>query len=151
MTQPDFGRLGLGPVDQVAFVVEDLEVSLPAYEAVYGSFEVSETAIEDAETPGGHLDCVLKLGVNDSGPVEIELIEVLEGRPPHRVHLDEHGEGLHHVRFRVDSLEDKIAALESEGFRSIFYKRFAPTIAFAYVEAPPEMGGSIIELLELVY
>ena len=41
----DGGRLGLGPVDQVSYVVADLERSLPRYEALYGPFEVGETPL----------------------------------------------------------------------------------------------------------
>ena len=34
--------LGLGPIDQVGYVVRDLEASLPRYEALFGPFEVAE-------------------------------------------------------------------------------------------------------------
>jgi hypothetical protein len=53
------------------------------------------------------------------------------------------------VRFRVQGLEEKLAELAEEGFETVFYKRFGPTAAFAYLETPPELGRSVIELLEL--
>ena len=37
---------------------------------------------------------------------------MLEGETPHTEHLDAHGEGPHHVRFRVSALEAKIEELE---------------------------------------
>jgi catechol 2,3-dioxygenase-like lactoylglutathione lyase family enzyme len=98
---------------------------------------------------GATVDCTLKLAVNRSGPIEIELIEVLEGDTPHSEHLRTHGDGLHHVRFRVSSLDAKLEALEREGFEVVFVKRFGPNVAFAYVETPPALGRSVIELLEM--
>ncbi len=145
----DGGRLGLGPVDQVSYVVADLEHSLPRYEALYGPFEVGEAQLPECRIRGRSADCTLKVAVNRSGPIEIELIQVLEGEAPHSEHLRAHGEGLHHVRFRVVDLDEKLEALGREGFETIFYKRFGPTIAFAYLETPKALGGSVIELLEM--
>lgn len=145
----DAGRLGLGPVDQVSYVVADLERSLPRYEALYGPFQVGEAPLPDCRIRGRRADCTLRVAVNRAGPVEIELIQVLEGETPHSEHLRAHGEGLHHVRFRVDALEPKLEELSAEGFETVFYKRFGPAVAFAYLEAPAELGGSTIELLEM--
>lgn len=141
--------LGLGPIDQVAYVVEDLERALPHYEALYGPFEVGTSALADCTIRGALADCTLRLAVNRSGPIEIELIQVLDGDTCHAEHLREHGEGLHHVRFRIGDLEPKLAQLEAAGYRTVFQKRLSPTIAFAYLESPAETGGSVIELLQL--
>ena len=35
----------LGPIDQVAYVVEDMERALPGYEALYGPFRVAEAPL----------------------------------------------------------------------------------------------------------
>ncbi len=76
---------------------------------------------------------------------------MLDGETTHSEHLRAHGEGLHHVRFRVSGLEAKLALMERAGFETIFYKRFegGGNVAFAYVESPPATGGHVIELLEL--
>jgi hypothetical protein len=141
--------LGLGPIDQVAYVVESMERALPRYEQMFGPFQTLVYEMKDCAIGDRRGDCKLRIGLNTSGPVEIELIEVIEGQTPHSDHLEQHGEGLHHVRFRVDDLEPKVAALEAEGYRTIFSKRVGPTTAFAYLEAPPEIGGSVIELLQM--
>lgn len=149
MSESLCGRLGLGGADQISYVVEDMERSLPAYQALFGPFAVMEAPIPDCTIRGKAADCTLKVALNNAGAVEIELIEVLAGDTPHSEHLRQHGEGLHHVRFRVQGLEAKLQELEREGFESIFYKRFGPAVAFAYLETPPELGGSVIELLEM--
>lgn len=144
-----FASLGLGPIDQVAYVVRDLEGSLPLYEALYGPFETGESPLPDCTIRGETASCTLRLAVNRSGPVEIELIQPVAGDPPHAWHLREHGEGLHHVRFRTEALDASIARLEAVGFELLLHKRFGPTVAFAYLGAPAAMGGSVVELLEM--
>ena len=141
--------LGLGPIDQVAYVVESLERALPRYEAMFGPFQVATYEMKDCTIRGRQADWTVRLALNNSGPVEIELIEVVAGETTHSEHLKQHGEGLHHVRFRVADLEPKVAALEAAGYRTVMQKRFGPTIAFAYLESPPEIGGSVIELIQM--
>lgn len=141
--------LGLGPVDQVCYAVHDMSAALPRYASIFGPFEVAEAALADCTIRGRRADCKLKIAVNRSGPIEIELIEVLEGETSHSEHLRTHGEGLHHVRFRVDDLDARLEALRSAGFDVVFEKRFGPTVAFAYVETPAALGSSVIELLEM--
>ena len=142
-------RFGLGPIDQVAYVVDDLDRSIGVYAALFGSFEVGDFPLQGCDFRGESVDCCLRLAVCKTGPVEIELIQVMEGETPHTEHLRTHGEGLHHVRFRVDDLDRKLTELNRAGFQTVFHKRLAPKIAFAYLEAPTELGGSVIELLEL--
>ena len=149
MSDAVMGRLGLGPIDQVAYVVEDMDRALARYESIFGPFEVSEVPLAGCTIRGSVADCRLKLAVNRSGPVEIELIQVLEGETTHSEHLRAHGEGPHHVRFRVTGLEEKLEQLGKEGFETVFFKRFGPGVGFAYLETPAELGRSVIELLEL--
>ena len=150
MSDAVMGRLGLGPIDQVAYVVEDMDRALVRYESIFGPFEVSELPLVDCTIRGRIADCRLKLAVNRSGPVEIELIQVLEGETTHSEHLRAHGEGPHHVRFRVTGLDAKLEQLGEEGFETVFTKRFGPGVGFSYLETPAELGRSVIELLELV-
>jgi catechol 2,3-dioxygenase-like lactoylglutathione lyase family enzyme len=149
MTTPVAPGLDLGPIDQVAYVVESLDRSLSRYEAMFGPFEVATFEMKDCTIRGRSGDCTLRLALNHSGPVEIELIEVVSGETIHSEHLKEHGEGLHHVRFRTDDFDRKLAALEAAGYRTVMQKRFNPTLAFAYLESPPEMGANVIELIEM--
>ena len=143
-------RLGLEPVDQVSYVVEDMDRALVTFQAIYGSFTVIDTELEDTLYRGRKASVKLRLGFGRSGPLEIELIQVLAGESPHCEQLDGRGDRAHHVRFRVTDLEKALEAFLAEGFETIWYKRFeGGGPAFAYVEAPPNPGGPIIELLEM--
>jgi 4-hydroxyphenylpyruvate dioxygenase-like putative hemolysin len=145
----DRNRFGLGAIDQIGYVVADLETSMPHYESLFGPFQVGEAQLDGARFRGKQIDCRLKIATNNDGPIEIELIQVLEGETPHTEHLREHGEGPQHVRFRITDIEAKIETLEAAGYENIFFKRFGPDIAFSYMESPTEMGGALIELLEM--
>ncbi len=125
-----------------------MDRALPHYEALYGPFTIADYSIEGVLYRGKTTDCRLRCAFSRSSPIEIELIEVLEGETAHTEHLRRHGEGLHHVRFRVDDVDAKLAVLTGAGFETLLYKRFAPTLAFAYLATPPEQGGSVIELFE---
>ena len=149
MDATQLGELGLGPIDQVCYAVNDLDAALPRYASIYGDFEVSIAELKDCTIRGEIADCTLKIAWNRSSPIEIELIEVLEGDTSHSEHLRAHGEGLHHVRFRVDDLDARLDVLREAGFDVVFEKRFGPTVALAYVETPPELGQSVIELLQM--
>ncbi len=39
--------LGLGPIEQVAYIVEDMDLAIPRYEALFGPFTVSEQKLDD--------------------------------------------------------------------------------------------------------
>lgn len=142
-------ELGLGPIEQVAYVVRDMGRAVEHYGALFGPFEVSDAVMEACEYRGRRADISLRMAVNHSSPVEIELLQPLEGESPLTEHLEKHGEGLHHVRFRVRGIAAKLAELREHGFETLLFKRFGPDTAFAYLETPPALGGHVIELLEM--
>lgn len=145
----DLSDLGLGAIEQVAYIVEDMDRAIPRYAALFGPFTVSEQKLDDCTVRGAKVDLEMKMAVNHSSPVEIELIQPVRGNSPWSEHLESHGEGLHHVRFRVTGIDAKLEELVARGFETLMYKRFGPEVAFAYVETPAKFGGHIIELLEL--
>ena len=98
-------RFGLGPIGQIAYVVNDMEEALARYGALYGPFEHYTAKLDECLIRGEVADCTLHVATNNEGPIEVELIAGLEGHPPHADHLREHGEGLHHVRFDVEDVE----------------------------------------------
>ena len=142
-------RFGLGAVDQVSFVVRDIDRSLPAYEALFGPFNIVIANPKDVYYRGETVSPTLKLGFARSGDLEIELVEIMEGSFVHAEHLARHGEGLQHVRFTVPDLEAKRALMEGSGYTTVVLGR-GPKSKFAYLEAPDELGHSMIELYERV-
>ena len=52
----------------------------------------------------------------------------------------------HHLRFRIDKLDEKIAAAQQFGYQSIWETRFGEGLAVAYLERPGD--PLLIELFE---
>ena len=142
-------RFDLGEIDQVGYVVSDLEKAVPRFEALFG-----ECTRMDSDTPGTTFrgkpsDVKLKLAFFRSGPLEIELIQPVSGAGPHQEFLDAGGEGAHHVRFRVSDLDAKLPELNAAGYETVWYHRFTPEIAWAYLQSPKSEGGGVFELLQM--
>ncbi len=147
---PSAAELGLPPIDQVAWIVRDLDRALETFEPIFGAFTRMESALEGCDYRGRKADVSMRIAFGRSGPLEIELIEPVSGESPHFELLERYGEGVHHVRFRVDDLDPPREKLEALGFE-VIWAHAMPAIAtrWAYLEAPPERGGALIELLEM--
>jgi len=140
----------LPPVEQVGIVVHDIDSAIEYYSSTFGwgPFQVREAEMTGALYEGRPEDCRLKLAFARSGPIEIELIQVLDGRTPHSEFLKEKGEGLQHLRFRVDDLESALARLSGTGTNPVWRKSYPELgMAFAYLSSD-ETGGVMFELLE---
>ena len=88
----------------------------------------------------------LKIAFAKSGDVEIELIEWVSGETPHKEFIDAGREGMHHLRFMVDNVEEKVAQAKACGYREIWYKRFGEGLAASYLER--EGDPLILEFFE---
>jgi methylmalonyl-CoA/ethylmalonyl-CoA epimerase len=142
-----YEKIGLGPIDQISYAVRDLEQALPRFAALFGPFHALRTEVNDLTFRGRTSKAVLNIAFGRSGPLEIELVEVVSGDFPQAEFLARHGEGLHHVRYLVQDIDAKIAALKSEGFTEVVLGGSGP-VRFAYLEAPAFLGDSMIELFQ---
>ncbi len=141
--------LGLPPIDQVAWVVDDLDRALETFGPLFGPFSKLESPLVGTNYRGRRADVTLKIAFGRSGPLEIELIEVVSGESPHRETLEKQGEGIHHVRFRVDELDRDQRRLEKMGFEVIWSHSFPQAdIKWAYLEGPRDRGGVLVELYQ---
>jgi methylmalonyl-CoA/ethylmalonyl-CoA epimerase len=143
--------LGLGPIDQIAFAVADMDAVLPMYEAIFGEFNVLTASFaegDDVTYRGAPARATLKVALGRSGGVEIELIEVMDGDAPTLEHIRAHGDGLHHVRFPVADLDLRQAALEAAGYETVLYGCRPSGLKFAYLEGPKTLGHTLLELIE---
>jgi len=146
MSESAAGELGLPPIDQVSYVVKDVDRALERFEPLFGAFQVLEVTLEGAHYKGRPTDVTLKLGFGRSGGIEIELIEVVSGDSPHRQFLEEHGEGQHHVRCVVPDLDPVVERAARRGFETIWsHELSGGAIRFAYLERE----GTVIEVLQM--
>jgi hypothetical protein len=74
------------------------------------------------------------------GDVQLELVQPVEGPSIYRDWLDRHGEGLHHLNFLVDDVDETARTLARQGFPSLQSGRFGPTEqkgAYNYIDIRP--------------
>lgn len=127
-------QLELPDLDQVGFVVRDLEQALALYEPLFGPFSRMDPGPMTYDYRGTREECTMRLAFGRSGDVEIELIEWVSGGCPHKEFLDAGREGMHHLRFIVPDLDVHVAAAGSAGYESIWGKRYSEGLAVAYLE-----------------
>src|SRR5262249_57107554 len=77
------GDLALPPIDQVGYVVRDLDATLARYDALFGPFTRLDTALTGVWYRGAPTDVSLRLAFGRTGDVEIEFIEPVSGASPH--------------------------------------------------------------------
>ncbi|OON96833.1 MAG: hypothetical protein ATN31_01715 [Candidatus Epulonipiscioides saccharophilum] len=82
--------------------------------------------------------CFMKMG-----NTELELIEPLEGDSLWRDYLNEHGEGIHHLKFEVESINDTMKAFKEIGIDCPQYgSAVGPNTGkiWAYFDTTKELG-----------
>jgi methylmalonyl-CoA/ethylmalonyl-CoA epimerase len=127
-------------VDHIGIAVKNLEETLKFYEEVLGMTctgkeEVTEQKVRVAFLP-----------VGDS---EVELLESTDPEGPIAKYIEKKGEGIQHIAFRVDNIEEAIENMKQKGIRMIDetprYGAGGAKIAFCH---PKSTGGVLVELSE---
>jgi len=83
------------------------------------------------------------------GESKIELLEGTDPNSPITKFIEKRGEGVHHIAFEVDNIEEEIARLTKEGFRMIHDepKDGADNKLIAFLH-PKSSNGVLIELCQ---
>ena len=127
-------KLNLPDLNQVGFVVRDMEQALALYEPLFGPFSRMDPGPMVYDYRGVQEECTMRLAFGKSGDVEIELIEWVSGGCPHKEVLDAGREGMHHLRFIVDDLDSQVEEAQAHGYEAIWGKRYGEGLAVAYME-----------------
>lgn len=145
------GANGEPNVVQIGLIVRDIEATAQAYAAFLG-VEVPPRsltgAVEEAHTRyrGEPTEARAKLAFLRLGNLQIELIEPVGGPSTWREFLDTHGEGVHHIAFTVDGMQEQVAALEAHGMPLVQRGDYTGG-RYAYIGSSDQLKV-ILELLE---
>ena len=134
---------------QVGVVVKSIDETIEYYEKVFGfgPFQVIQVDFSDATYYGQTAGYRGKRAFFYLGPIQIELIELIDGKTIHEDFLKEKGEGLHHIAFEVDNLEESKRNANKAGLE-ITQSFIRPDgTGFAYLDAD-KTGGVIFELVQ---
>ena len=80
------------------------------------------------------------------GNMELELIQPIAGESPHQEFLDQKGEGIQHLGFIVDNLEEDVKHLTAEGSSIMLTSQFKGGGGVAYLDL--DAAGLIVELVQ---
>jgi methylmalonyl-CoA/ethylmalonyl-CoA epimerase len=130
----------LSTIDHIGVAVEDLDVALALYRNALAMPLVHRETVSDQGVEAVLLD------VGDS---HVELLAPLGPDTAVGRYLAKRGPGLHHVAYRVESIEDTLAALSAAGLRLIDTEPRTgirgSRVAFVH---PGSTGGVLTEIVQ---
>ena len=134
---------------QIGIVVKNIDKTVKYYQDVFGfgSFEIRQVAYPTATFHGETAGYRGKRAFFYLGPIQIELIELVDGKTIHEDFLKEKGEGIHHIAFRVPSLEEAKRKAGKAGLKVTQTFSRPDGSGFAYVDSD-RVGGVIFELIQ---
>jgi methylmalonyl-CoA/ethylmalonyl-CoA epimerase len=134
---------------QIGIVVKDIDETIKYYEKLFGfgPFEVRYVDYSTATYYGKVAGYRGKRAFFFLGPIQIELIELVDGKTIHEDFLRAKGEGLNHLGFRVDNIEEAKKRADELGFKVIQSFTRPDNTGFAYIDSD-KIGGVIFEMSE---
>ncbi|MFV0476339.1 MAG: VOC family protein [Parahaliea sp.] len=128
-------------------IVRDIEQQMKQLSALWGigQWSVIEYGAEGQQVLKGS-PFNLKVALNRAGPVTVELLQPLNS--PGSIwqqFLDEQGEGMHHLAYRVDDLMQSITSIEGAGGELLWHISIGPEMNYCYARVP---AGIIVELVD---
>jgi methylmalonyl-CoA/ethylmalonyl-CoA epimerase len=130
----------LTEIDHVAIAVNDLDAAVDWYASVFGAEVIHREVVES----DGVEEALVKVAES-----YIQLLTPTRDDSPVAKYLAKHGEGLHHIAYRVDDCAKALDALKASGVRVIDQVprpgSRGTTVAFVH---PKSSFGTLIELVE---
>lgn len=147
----DNNILGTRTITQIGILVNDIEETSQQYANFFGVekpnwFWTDTVDAAQTEYNGESSVARSKLAFFDMGSLQLELIEPDEHPSTWREHLDQHGEGPHHIAFVVDGMKEKVALMEKNGM-SLVQKGEYTGGRYAYMDTFKQLK-IMLELLE---
>jgi len=127
-------------IEHIGIAVKDIEKSNELFKAL---FDKAHYKIEEVESEG------VKTSFFKCGPNKIELLQATNENSPIAKFIEKKGEGIHHIAFAVDDIEEEIKRLTKQGFEMIHKvpKKGADNKIIAFLH-PKSTNGVLIELCQ---
>lgn len=127
-------------IDHIGIAIENLQEAVGFYESKLGLTLHGTETIQDQG---------VKVAFLPVGDTELELLEPSSSQSPIANFIASRGQGVHHIAFRVDSIEKTIAFMKKIGMRMINensrYGAGGAQIVFLH---PKSTNGVLIEFSE---
>lgn len=133
---------------QVGVVVKDLDKAIEHLSSLgLGPFAIRTATHPAATVHGKKVFYQVRLAFSQQGPVQLELIEYQKGETIHQEFLEEKGEGLHHVLFKVRDIDATLDKFAQKGVGVLQQDRFVGGGGLAYM-GTDKIGGIIMEVVQ---
>lgn len=131
-------------VDQIGIVVKDIESSIDHFESELGIGPWALFEGEPVWAREGNREVTYrgKIALANSGRVQLELIEITEGRSLYRDSMGDR-EGLHHIGFFVRDFDRRLEVARAHGveiLQQAVLKKMGLTIEYAYLDTTKTAG-----------
>ncbi len=127
-------------IEHIGIAVNSLADAIPFYEKVFGlkCYNIEEVAEQRVRTAFFMV-----------GQTKIELLESTDPEGPIGKFIEKRGEGVHHIAFAVDNLEERLKEAEALGVRLIDSapRKGAEGLSIAFLH-PKSTYGVLTELCE---
>lgn len=136
----------------IAVIVKDMNKAIEYYESLgIGPFPPfigpeGTVTLTEKKVRGKPVDYQIDLRQAEVGGLTFEVIQPLEGETPVKEFLEKKGEGIQHIGFFVDDLDQETAKMAERGF-SITQSGESPRVKWAYYDTD-KVGGVAIELMQ---
>lgn len=135
-------KIKIKALQQVGFSVKDIEKTMKDYWNILGIGPHAISGLKPSQdvvlTYGGKpANYKFKASFAQVGPVELELIQSIEGHTIYDDYIAAHGEGANHLQYMVDSLEEMdkhVEIMSRNGFPMLMGGRVGSKIGFAYLD-----------------
>lgn len=108
-------KLMINQIDHLGIAVKDLETAVAYYENGLGLHCEHREEVPSQK---------VRTAFFDVGGVHLELLEPTSPESPIAKFLDKNGEGIHHIAFATDNVENQLASASENGIRLIHEKPF---------------------------
>ncbi len=138
---------------QVGLIVRDIEASARQFCALFGCdmptiHQTAAYAVTETTFNGEPSEATAKLAFFDAGQMQIELIEPDALPSVWRNHLEEKGDGVHHIAFKVKDTGETVQRLTEHGIPMVQQGLYSSRDGvYTYLDSAPQLGV-MLELLE---
>jgi methylmalonyl-CoA/ethylmalonyl-CoA epimerase len=132
---------------QVGVVVKNMDEAVKRFTALgIGPFYSKQPPASSIETfRGKPLNAKLIINATMVGGIELELIQPVDGESPHMEYFNSKGEGIQHIAFKVDNLDEEVERLEKNGCTPLLHARWGKG-GVDYVDL--NTSGVVVELVK---
>jgi len=127
-------------IEHIGIAVKNIEEAEQRFTQLLGTSSYKREIVESE----GVLTSFFKVGES-----KIELLAAVGNNSPIQKFIEKKGEGIHHIAFEVENIEQKITELKEKGFQLIndIPKDGADNKRIAFIH-PKTTGGILVEICE---